>query len=166
MQPKGFSTKRTKKWSEANGAYEKAVAAQNALSQKIQLLTEAAGKLDQAKALGDDPELATAIQSTLAKAEALKPQLGPLEQATAGALANRDTLAGAKEAERAKCLAVVEKLNPVEQQLRVADEKMVGARREYQELRRSVTGHQQRVAQLERWLQWFDRSAEIYAMEK
>lgn len=162
----GVFNEANKKWTEANGAYEKALGAQNALSQKIQLLAEAAGKLEQAKALGDDPELATAIQSTLAKAEALKPQLGPLEQATAGALANRDTLAGAKETERAKCLAVVEKLNPVEQQLRIADEKMVGARREYQELRKSVTGHQQRVAQLERWLQWFDRSAEILAMEK
>jgi hypothetical protein len=162
----GVFNEANKKWTEANGAYEKALAAQNALSQKIQLLTEAAGKLEQAKSLGDDPELATVIQSTLAKAEALKPQLGPLEQATAGALANRDTMAGAKEAERAKCLAVVEKLQPVEQQLRVADEKVVGARREYQEFRKSVTGHQQRIAQMELWLQWFDRSAEILAMEK
>ncbi len=154
-----------KKWVEANAAYDKALGAQNALSQKIQLLGEAANKLEQAKALGEDPELAASIQATRGKAEGLKPQLAPLEQATAAAAANRDSMMAAREAERGKWQGIVDRIMPVEQQLQGADAQMLGARVAYQSIRKKTTGGQQYVARLERWLQWFDRSAEVHSYE-
>lgn len=154
-----------KKWVEASAAYDKALGAQNALNQKIQLLGEAASKLEQAKALGDDPELAASVQATRAKAEALKPQLAPLEQATAAAAANRDTLLAAREAERGKWQGIVDRIAPIEQQLQSADAQMVSARAVYQAIRNKTTHGQQHVARLERWLQWFDRSTEIQGFQ-
>ena len=154
-----------KKWTDANAAVDKAAAAQQSIAKKIGLLDEAAQKLEQAKALGDDADIQASIAATRAKIEAIKPQLTAAEQATATATANRDTIAASKETERANWKSVVDRVVPVEQQLHAADAAMTQARGGYQTAHRHAASLQQRIDRLERLATWFERSQELRSLQ-
>jgi hypothetical protein len=150
-----------KKWNDAVAAADKAKGAHTALTQKIQLIDEAAQKLEQAKSIGDDPEIQAVIATTKAKAEALRPQLAPLEQASTAAATTRDTAAQVKEGERAAWQAVVTKLQPVEERLLQADVAMVKARTEYQTARGNAAWLREDQNRWERLAEWFSISAKV-----
>lgn len=149
-----------KKLSDAVAAFDKAAAAHKTLAQKVSLLDEAAQKLEQAKALGDDAEIQSSIASTRAKIEALKPQVAAAEQASTAAAMARDAAAGVKETKRAEWKAVVDRLTPVEDQLRQADIAMTQARDLFQTARRHAATLSERAQRLERIILWFERSSE------
>lgn len=149
-----------KKWNDTLVAFDKASAANKAIAQKVALLDEAAQKLEQAKALGDDPDIQNSIVSTRAKIEALKPQVTAAEQAATTAATARDAAAGVKETKRSEWKAVVDRLNPVEQQLQQADIAMTQAREVFQATRRQAAMISQRAERLERVSMWLDRSAQ------
>lgn len=150
-----------KKWNDAVAAADKAKGAHAALAQKILLIDEAAQKLEQAKSIGDDPEIQAVIASTKSKAESLRPQLIPLEQASTAAATARDTAAQAKEAERVAWQAVVTKLQPVEERLLQSDVAMVKARMDYQTARRNAAWLREDQNRLERLAEWFSISANV-----
>ena len=152
-----------KKWNDALAAYDKASAAHQAMAKKISLLDEAAQKLEQAKALGEDPEIQASVVSTRGKIEALKPQVIAAEQAAVAAATARDATLAAKETKRAEWKSVVDRLTPVEQQLQRADTAMILAREGFQASRRLAATLSQRVERLQRVATWFDRSAEATA---
>jgi len=154
-----------KKHGDAVAAFDKATASHKAIAQKVTLLDEAAVKLEQAKALGDDPEIQNSIVSTRAKVEALKPQVVAAEQAVAAAATARDAAAGVKETKRSEWKVVVDRLKPVEDQLKQADNAMVQSREAFQAARRYAAMLSQRLQRLERVSLWFDRSAEIYTTQ-
>lgn len=150
-----------KKWNDAVAAADKAKGAHAALAQKIQLIDEAAQKLEQAKSIGDDPEIQAVIATTKAKADALRPQLVPLEQASTAAAMTRDTAAQTKEGERVAWQAVVTKLQPVEERLLQADIAMVQARMAYQTARRNAAWLREDQNRWERLAEWFSISAKV-----
>jgi len=150
-----------KKWNDAVAAAEKATGAHAALAQKIQLIDEAAQKLEQAKSIGDDPEIQSVIASTKAKADSLRPQLVPLEQASTAAAMARDSAAQTKEGERVAWQAIVTKLQPVEERLLQADVAMVKARMDYQTARRHAAWLREDQNRRERLAEWFSNSAKV-----
>ncbi|MBM3963956.1 MAG: DUF1549 domain-containing protein [Planctomycetes bacterium] len=154
-----------KKWNDAVAAADKAKGAHAALAQKVQLIDEAAQKLEQAKSIGDDPEIQAVVASTKAKAEALRPQLAPLEQASTAAATARDTAAQVKEGERVNWQSVVAKLQPVEERLLQADSAMVQARTEYQTARRNAAWLREDQNRWERLSEWFSISAKVHDAE-
>lgn len=154
-----------KKFGDAQAGFDKAAAAHTSMAQKVGLLEEAAQKLEQAKALGDDPDIQSSIAATRTKIEALKPQVLAAEQAATAAAMARDAAAGVKESKRGDWTAVVDRLKPVEEQLRTADISMTQARDAFQAARRHAAMLSQRVQRLERMVLWFDRSQEAGAFE-
>jgi hypothetical protein len=151
----------SKKLAEAAAALDKAAIAHKTIAQKVALLDEAAQKLEQAKALGDDPDIQNSIASTRAKVESLKPQVTAAEQAVVAATAARDGAAGVKETKRGEWKAIVDRLVPLEEQLRQADVAMTQAREAFQVSRRAASMLSERAQRLERVMTWFDRSAEV-----
>lgn len=149
-----------KKFIDAVAAFDKASAAHQAIAKKTALLDEAAQKLEQAKALGDDPEIQASIVATRAKIEALKPQITAAELAATTAATARDASLAAKEAKRVEWKSVVDRLTPVEEQLQQADRAMTLARAGFQESRQFAANLSQRIERLERVAIWFDRSAD------
>jgi chromosome segregation ATPase len=146
---------------ETVAALDKASNAHKTIAQKVALLDEAAQKLEQAKALGDDPDIQNSIAATRAKIEALKPQVTAAEQAVVAATAARDGAAGVKEAQLGQWKAVVDRLVPIEEQLRQADVAMTQAREAFQSARRASAMLSQRAQRMEQVAAWFDRSSEV-----
>ena len=155
-----------KKFNEAANAANTALANRNALQQKIGLLGEAAAKLEQAKALGDDAEIASAMAAMRAKADAIKPQLEPLEQALKAAETARDTAHQAREVERGKWQAIVERLQPIEQRLTQSDAAFIAARTAHQRARRQSAWHRQRIEQYRRLQHWIESSRGLEPLEE
>jgi len=155
----------SKKWTEAAAALDKATNAHKAIAQKVSLLDEAAQKLEQAKALGDDPEIQNSITATRTKIEALKPQVTAAEQAVVAATTVRDGAAGAKETQRGQWKAIVDRLVPLEEQLRQADVAMTQSREAFQAARRASSMLSQRSQRLQQVLTWFDRSSEVVGFQ-
>jgi hypothetical protein len=149
-----------KKFIDAVAAFDKASAAHQAIAKKSALLDEAAQKLEQAKALGDDPEIQASIVATRAKIEALKPQITAAELAASTAATARDGTLAAKETKRVEWKSVVDRLKPVEEQLQQADRAMTLARAGFQESRQIAANLSRRLERLERVAIWFDRSAD------
>lgn len=154
-----------KKHVDSIAAFDKATAAHKNLVQKSTLLDEAAAKLEQAKALGDDPEIQASIVGTRAKVEALKPQVAAAEQAVAAAGTARDAASGFKETKRTEWKAVVERLTPIEEQLKQADIAMTQSRDAFQAARRHAAMLSERSQRLDRVMLWFERSAEVDASQ-
>ncbi|MFO0014443.1 MAG: DUF1549 domain-containing protein [Planctomycetota bacterium] len=152
-----------KKVAEGQKGLDQAVAAEQAASAKIALLEEAAQKLEQAKSGPEDSELNPAIAAAQTRAEQMKAALPAQQQAVATATANRDAAVAAREGERGKWQAVVDKLTPVEQRLTEADRSMVQARREHEASRADANAQLRRVAQSERLQRWLERSTAIAA---
>lgn len=154
-----------KKWTEAAAGLDKATNAHKAIAQKVSLLDEAAQKLEQAKALGDDPDIQNSITATRTKIEALKPQVTAAEQAVVAATTVRDGAAGAKETQRGQWKAIVDRLVPLEEQLRQADVAMTQSREAFQAARRAASMLSQRAQRLQQVLTWFDRSSEVVGFQ-
>lgn len=155
-----------KKFNEAAAAANTALANRNALQQKIGLLVDAATKLEQAKALGDDAEIASAMAAMRAKADAIKPQLEPLEQALKAAEMVRDTAHQTREVERGKWQAIVDRLQPIEQRLTQSDAAFVAARTDHQRARRQSAWHRQRIEQYRRLQHWIESSRGLEPLEE
>ena len=152
-----------KKIAEAQKGLDQAIAAEQATSKKIALLEEAAQKLEQAKSGPEDPELNPAIAAAKTRAEQMKAALPAQQQAVATAATNRDGTMAAREAERIKWQAVVDKLVPVEQRLIEADLAMVAARKDHDGIRAQANDQSRRSAQAERFQRWLEMSIEIAA---
>lgn len=158
-QEAGFN-EANKKLSEAQAGLDKASVNHRNLVQKVALLDEAVGKLQQAKALGDDPEIQSSIAATLTKIESLKPQIAAAQQAIDAASMARDSATAVLETKRGEWKAVVDRLTPVEQQLHQSDLAMVQARDAFQSARRSSAVLSERLQRLQRVALWFDQSAQ------
>jgi len=154
-----------KKLAEATAALDKATNAHKSIAQKVTLLDEAAVKLEQAKALGDDPDIQNSIAATRAKIETLKPQVTAAEQAVVAATTARDGAASVKETHRGQWKAIVDRLVPLEQQLRQADVAMTQAREAFQVARRAASMFSQRAQRIGQVITWFDRSSEVIGFQ-
>ncbi|MFM7931440.1 MAG: hypothetical protein ACKO9Q_27360, partial [Pirellula sp.] len=105
------------------------------------------------------------IAATRTKIEALKPQVTAAEQAVVAATTARDGAAGAKETQRGQWKAIVDRLVPLEEQLRQADVAMTQSREAFQAARRTASMLSQRAQRLQQVLTWFDRSSEVVGFQ-
>jgi hypothetical protein len=154
----------SKKATAAVAASDKATLTHKQAGQRVTLLEEAAGKLEQAKALGDDPELQGAIAVARAKSEAAKGQLPGLEKAAADAATARDTARQAVENERGKWQAAADPLAPVESELTTADKSLIVARQEFQQSKLENIRLHRRIAQwnrIKKWLELKDQDPQV-----
>ena len=155
----GFSEAH-KKLKEAQVVLDTASLNHRNLASKVALLDEASVKLEQAKALGDDPDIQNSLAGTRAKVESLKPQVIAALQATEAAAMAKEAALAVQEAKRSEWTAVVARLTPLEEQLRQSDEAMLQARAEFQAARLEYGILSKRLQRLERLANWFDHSTQ------
>ncbi|MFM7974673.1 MAG: hypothetical protein ACKO8U_06320, partial [Pirellula sp.] len=77
----------------------------------------------------------------------------------------RDGASGAKETQLGQWKAIVDRLVPLEQQLRQADVSMTQSREAFQAASRTASMLSQRAQRLQQVLTWFDRSSEVVGFQ-
>jgi len=152
-----------KKVAEAQSAFDQATAAEQSATSKVTLLDDAASKLEQAKSAPDDPELQPAIEAAKTRAEQLRATLAGLQQATLAATAQRDATISARETERAKWQAIVDRISPVEQRLGEADTAFVQSRAAHDHCRTQANEQLRRIGEVERAQRWVALSQQAMA---
>lgn len=157
-----------KKLDAGNDAVAKAQKVRDDLGQRIALLDESATKLDQAKALigAEDAELTQSIAVAKNRAEAARGLLPASDKSLDDAKTALAPLQSGLEAERAKILAVVGKLAPIEQRLHEADLAFVDSRVKWRALHATSVASMRRVAELQRIEKWIAASDAVRAAEK
>lgn len=137
------------------------VAAQKKLQDsqsRLQLLDEAAGKLQQAMDLGgaEDAELKQAVATAKQRSETVRGQQPAIEKAVADAQAAVNATGPVLAAATSKVQEIVGSLNPVIQSLATADTAMTSACDKWSTAKAAVQLLQQNSQQMKRIVAWLD----------